>query len=273
MLESILNKLPWSLRERMRVCLNHSHDPEYLAWYYGYSKKLLKFKGIHKGEDCFIIGNGPSLNTMDLRPLKNYHTFGLNKIYLMFDKIDLNLSYHVAVNPLVIEQGAKEFENLSCPSFLSYRPSKNLIKNLKNVYYILTITEDAYTFSDNIIQTIYEGYTVTYVAMQIAYYMGFANVYLIGVDHNFTCTGTPNDEQIMEGSDTNHFHPDYFSGKAWNLPDLEASELSYMLARFFYTRNGKKIHDATRDGKLNVFPKISFEQALEACKKKNSACR
>jgi hypothetical protein len=266
MLYSILNKLPWSLREKMRVYLNHSRDPEYLEWYYNHSNKLLKFKNIHKGEDCFILGNGPSLNKMDLSPLKNYHTFGLNKIYLMFDTIDLNLSYHVAVNPLVIEQGAKEFEKLSCPSFLSYHPSKKIIKNLDHIYYLAT--GGPYTFSENIIQEICEGYTVTYVALQIAYYMGFDNVYVIGVDHNFTCAGNPNDEQIMEGADANHFHPDYFSGKSWHLPDLEASELSYSLARFFYTRNGKNIYDATCEGRLNIFPKISYAQALNSCKKK-----
>ena len=271
MLYSILKKLPWSLKEKMRVYLNHSQDPEYLEWYYNHAHKLLKFKNIHKGEDCFIIGNGPSLNKIDLRPLNNYHTFGLNKIYLMFDKVDLNISYHVAVNPLVIEQGAKEFEKLSCPSFLSYRPSRKIIKNLDHIYFLAT--GGPHTFSENIIQEIYEGYTVTYVAMQIAYYMGFDTIYLIGVDHNYICKGKPNEVQTIEGIDANHFHPDYFGGKAWQLPDLDASELSYSLARFFFTRSGKKIYDATCEGKLNIFPKISFEKALEACKKKSATGR
>jgi len=239
----------------------------YLHWYLRHSKRLLKFKDIHRGESCFIIGNGPSLNKMDLSPLRDRHTFGLNKIYLMFDRVDLNLSYHVAVNSLVIEQSIREFEALKCPSFLSYGGAHKVIQNLDHIYLLAT---DGYfsaqcSFYKDLSKPITEGYTVTYVAMQIAYYMGFKTVYLIGVDHNFKTTDKPNEEQLLTGEDHNHFDPRYFSNKQWHLPDLEASELSYHLAKFFYNRDGRQIFDATVDGKLNIFPKISYKQALAMC--------
>ena len=262
------------LKEAARLALNYPHDhnnfglekPAYFDWYLKHSKRLLKFKKIHKEESCFIIGNGPSLNKMDLSSLRNHHTFGLNKIYLIFDKVDLNLSYHVAINPLVIEQSRKEFKSLSCPSFLSYKYAQNNFDNLDNIYYLLTTY--LCKFQLDLTQGVYDGYTVTYVAMQIAFYMGFRQVFLIGVDHNFTTPGNPNEKQFLQGDDPNHFSSNYFGNQEWQLPDLEASELSYRLAKFHFNRAGRQIYDATVDGKLDIFPKISYAQALEMCSKK-----
>ena len=59
---------------------------DYFNWRRKYAKQLLQFKDKHLGEDCFIIGNGPSLKHMDLSPLRDYHTFGQNKIFLIFEK-------------------------------------------------------------------------------------------------------------------------------------------------------------------------------------------
>jgi hypothetical protein len=267
MLIKILKQMLQPVKERVQIYLNYYGDPKYREWYFKHSKRLLKFKDIHKGEGCFIIGNGPSLNKMDLSPLKNYHTFGLNKIYLIFDRVDLNLSYHVAVNPLVIEQSVQEFESLSCPSFLSYRDACNVIRPLKHIYFLFT--RGYHSFKANLLEEISDGYTVTYVAMQIAYYMGFSKLFLIGVDHNFNSPGNPNEKQFLQGNDTNHFDPRYFGNKEWHLPDLEASELSYHLARFYFKIADRQIYDATVNGKLQIFTKISFEEALNMCSKKH----
>lgn len=237
---------------------------EIRKWSLEHSKRLMGFADIHKGEDCFIIGNGPSLNRMDLSLLQGKYTFGLNKIYL-YTRCDLNLSYHVAINQLVIEQSKREYENLRCPSFLSYRYASSVIEPLAHIFYIMTNLQE-YCFQPNLLQPIGEGYTVTYAAMQIAYFMGFKRVYLIGVDHSFSFEGQPNDAQILHGSDRNHFASNYFGGMAWHLPDLEGSEAHYRLAKHFFERNNRKIYDATLDGKLTIFDKISYSEALnDAC--------
>lgn len=238
----------------------------YIEWGLSHALTLKKFKDIHKGEDCFILGNGPSLNNVDLDLLSEYYTFGLNKIYLLFDRSKFRPSYHVAVNPLVIEQSVSEFERLACPSFLSYRPSRNKFKGSDHLNYILT--GGPLTFSESMMGRICEGWTVTYVAMQIAYYMGFKNVFLIGVDHSFVTSGAPNEQQLLQGNDVNHFDPNYFGNNEWHLPDLQGSEIAYHLAKFFYERDDRHIYDATIDGKLQVFPKLSFEESLAACRKK-----
>ena len=252
-----------SIKKTLGTCINYYNDIEYLKWYFLYKQNLQKFRNLHNGEGCFIIGSGPSINQMDLSLLRNCHTFGLNKIFLLFDKTDLNLSYHVAVNPYVIRQSAQQIEALSCPSFLSYRPAHKDIHRSDHIYYLMTTGN--FAFNTDLEKVIHEGCTVTYVAMQIAYYMGFSDIFLIGVDHNFQYSGKPNEKQVMQGRDLNHFDPRYFQNCEWQLPDLEASELAYQTAHFYFKRNGRRIYDATVNGKLNIFPKISFEQALSMC--------
>jgi hypothetical protein len=268
-IQGVINFGKWIINYRKKgLPIQHIGNKEYIDWFLNWRPGLKKYKNIHAGEDCFIIGNGPSLNKTNLALLNDYFTFGLNKIQLIFDKQPLQLSYHVAVNPLVIEQINQVLkENVfNCPTFLSYHNSKQLLYNKKQVHKI--DTSGVWSFYESILDSIAEGYTVTYVAMQIAYYMGFKNVFLVGVDHNFQQKGKANELQELEEDDTNHFHPDYFKGHQWHLADLEGSEASYALARHFFHFDNREIFDATVDGKLTIFKKISFEEALLKAKKK-----
>jgi hypothetical protein len=81
--------------------------------------RLEEFKDKHRGQRCVIIGNGPSLNKMDLSFLKNEITFGMNRIYLLFDKWSFTPTYYVSVNPLVIEQSVEEIRQITAPRFFA----------------------------------------------------------------------------------------------------------------------------------------------------------
>lgn len=116
------------------------------------------------------------------------------------------------------------------------------------------------SFSGDVTGRVFEGSTVTYVAMQLAHYMGFREVILLGVDHSFSTKGRPNETVVSEGGDPNHFSDQYFGrGFRWQLPDLEASEKAYAMARDYYQASGRRILDATVGGKLDIFPKIQLE--------------
>ena len=116
------------------------------------------------------------------------------------------------------------------------------------------------TFSEDVSGRVFEGSTVTYVALQLAFHMGFEEVALVGVDHQFSSSGRPNETVISDGGDPNHFSPDYFGeGFRWQLPDLEASEAAYRMAKKAYDQAGRRVVDATVGGRLNVFPKVRFE--------------
>lgn len=253
-----------NILDKYRLYKSLYKNKDFREWHLNYSPALARFKDIHKGQKCFIIGNGPSLNKTDLSLLENIQKFGLNKIYLLFDKVNLDLSYHVTVNPFVISQSHEEISRLKCESFVSYLPSMGLFSNAEHVNYIFT-EGGVRMFQEDITGVTSEGGTVTYVALQLAYYMGFQEVFLTGVDHSFVCSGEPNEEQFMAGTDRNHFDESYFQGMDWHLPDLISSEMAYCLARYHYMKDGRKIYDATIGGKLDVFPKIPYEEAIAMC--------
>jgi len=269
-----LKKAPSCLirRARARVAnsilfLRYIRNKAKRSWVLRHRDRLMPFRNHYSGRDCFIVGNGPSLNQMDLSLLNEYHSFGLNKIFLLFDRSDFRPDFLVSVNKYVIRQSREYFENLDIPMFLSYRGSEDWRPKNKRIHFIFGEGGDL-RFDSHPLYGTYEGWTVTYVALQLAYYMGFENVFLVGVDHNFKAQGAPNELQKMEGADPNHFDPRYFQGHEWQLPDLAGSEMAYSMARFSFERRGRKIYDATIGGKCQVFPKISFEEALQMARKK-----
>lgn len=221
-------------------------------------KKIKALKDTHSGERCFIIGNGPSLKNTDLTKLKNEFTFGMNRFYLAFPELGFKTSLLLTVNDLVIEQCAEDIRALPIPTFVSWRGRK-WIQPAENLHYLYT-SYQLPGFSKDASGRLWEGATVTYVAMQLAYYMGFKQVVLIGVDHNFTTQGKPNTTVVSGGDDPNHFNASYFGkGFRWQLPDLDTSELAYTMAREAYHTEGREIIDATVGGKLTVFPKVDYE--------------
>jgi hypothetical protein len=221
-------------------------------------RRLAPLKDAHKGERCFILGNGPSLKDTDLHRLKNEFTIGTNRIYLMFPELGFKTSYYVSVNDLVVEQCAQDIQALDMPRFISWRSRKWL--NPEDELYFLFTTYTGAGFSGNAAGRLWEGATVTFVCLQLAFFLGFQEVILIGVDHNFATKGKPNTTIISQGDDPNHFNPGYFGkGFRWQLPDLETSETSYRLARQAYERDGRQVLDATIGGKLRVFPRVEYD--------------
>jgi hypothetical protein len=221
-------------------------------------RKLEQFRGSHVGERCVIIGNGPSLKNTDLSRLKNEVTFGLNRIYLLFDERNFQTTYFVAVNTLVIQQCAEDIQSLNLPKFITWRGHKWLSSDQDVIFLDTDYTPPA-TFSKDVSKRVFEGSTVTYVAMQLAFYMGFREVILVGVDHSFKTKGEPNITVVSKGDDEDHFDSNYFGeGFRWQLPDLDASEAAYRMAREAYESDNRRIVDATIDGKLTVFPKADY---------------
>ena len=222
---------------------------------------LAALKDKHKGERCFIIGNGPSLRNTDVSKLKNEYTFGMNRIYLAFEEWGFQTSFLASVNDLVIEQCVDDFLALDIPRFFSWRSHKYFKPDQPaNLPTFLYTTYDGIKFADDVRYRVWEGATVTNVCLQLAYHMGFEQVILIGVDHNFTSKGDANKTVVSDGDDPNHFDPRYFGkGFRWQLPDLDTSEIGYALARINYEQDGRQILDATIGGKLTIFDKVDYD--------------
>ena len=221
-------------------------------------RKLAALKDSHRGERCFIMGNGPSLRSTDLSKLQGEFTFGFNRIFLAAAELGFTPSCLVAINDLVIEQSTTELQALKIPKFFAWRARKWLQMDADTHFIHTSYTGPG--FSRDVTGRVWEGATVTNVALQLAYHMGFSKVILIGVDHNFASQGIPNTTVVSGGADPNHFSDAYFGkGFRWQLPDLETSERGYAHARQAFESDGRQVVDATIDGKLTIFPKVPYD--------------
>lgn len=194
-----------------------------------------------------IACNGPSLNDIDMRLLGGETVIALNRGYL---KRDMPISYLVVVNKNVEQQWGNEIIRVG---------SNNIFSNSIQGTNLLRWTPDIPSFQPDITKPMWQGHTVTYVALQIAYYMGFNRVALIGCDHSF-----PYMSKTLVGPDINHFDPNYFpGGSKWDLPNLKMSEVAYKLARGAYSRDGRKIYNCSTFTKLDVFKRASLKDFIE----------
>jgi len=220
--------------------------------------KLKSCKDRHHGEKAVIVCNGPSLLKSDLSLLKGVATFGLNKINLLFDKSDFRPTYIVAVNKHVIEQNHDFFNQTDLPLFLNSN-SIHMVPARQNISYLHTSLQNK--FAKDCSMSLYQGGTVTFVAMQLAYHMGFSSVALIGCDHRFATEGPANKLVESDARDDSHFDPNYFAGGVkWQLPNLPLSEYSYSLARETFEVAGRRLVNATVEGNLEVLSRVSLEE-------------
>ena len=237
------------------------------------SKYITDFKDLHKGERCFIIGNGPSLNKLDLTKLKNEITFGVNSIFLNYEKMGFNPTYYTVEDSHVIKERAEAIKNISGSIKFIPQYAYKIFGDRNDFIYINTILDyRRYKgfpyFSTDISRRAWVGGTVSYINLQLAYYMGFKEIYLIGFDHNYIIPQSANVSGaniLSTADDPNHFHPDYFGkGFSWHVPLTERMELCYLKSKYAFEQSGKKIINATAGGHLEVFPRADFETVLSA---------
>ncbi len=224
-------------------------------------EKLRDWKNRYAGEKAVIVCNGPSLLKSDLSLLRGVFTFGLNKINLLFDKSEFRPSFIVSVNPFVIEQNRDFYNTTDIPLFLD-RAGLNYVKSSDNVIFLHSTQMPQFARDCSI--SVHQGYTVTYVAMQLAYHMGFEKVALIGADHNYAIKG-PGGKSVVSGErDDNHFDKNYFAGGVkWQLPDLVGSERSYLFAKEAYSEDNREIVNATEGGQLDIFQRVPLDEFLQ----------
>ncbi len=241
-------------------------------------EKFKSLKGKYAGKRIFIIGNGPSLNMQPLYLLKDEYTMCFNRFPLMNERINWVGNFYTVVDDLVIKDMHDEINKEIVPSvnqafFPDIHPSNVTIKGklINNAENVLWFYADRSEFSDKM-PACGINKTVVNAGVQIAAWMGFAEIYLIGVDMTF------GDQKIKKANsrnweasenDPNHFDPRYFSkGRKYHNPGVaEMLEKFEECRRFFDSRN-ISIYNAGYGGKLEAFPRVKFEEVLNISEEK-----
>jgi hypothetical protein len=218
------------------------------------------------GKRCFIMGNGPSLLLCDLTLLKGETTIVSNANFLIWDKIGFKPTFLTVEDYLVAEDRAKELNSLSnitkvFPEDLMYclkQDTETIFINFNRKY------NEFPKFSNNFEKEVFWGGTVSYLNIQLAYFLGFKEIYLIGFDHSYNVPKTSkivNSVIKSDENDNNHIHPDYFGkGFRWHDPRVDRMEEAYIKAKEFLDKSNIKIFNATVGGKLEVFERVDYNK-------------
>ncbi len=221
-------------------------------------RDMSQFKNIHKGNRCFIVGNGPSLRIDDLETLYNHRevSFGVNQVYKAFTLTHWRPDYYCAADLYVVKTFANQINNISgmykfignrCTSvFQGINDEKLFLFPLLFEYY----EEEGPDFSDDPNEGIFSGSTVIYDCLQFAVYMGFKEIYLIGTDCNYQNQGGEGDYFIKDYNDSTKHPSNFLTDKVF---------IAYRKAKEYADSHGIKIYNATRGGKLEVFERVDFD--------------
>ena len=230
-------------------------------------KALGKLKNIHDGKRCFIIGNGPSLTSADLDILKanNEITFAFNRIFHIFDSTSWRPTYYISQDEKMLAGSQKEVADLEAD--IKFIPAElewyNRIKIKGSTLFHIENCDfnKKPLFSEKISKRIYNSRTVVFTAIQIAVYMGFKEIYLIGVDHHFHTSMNSKGEIVIDKTVKDYFSDKYNTDKEnLYIPNTDLSTLAFVAAKEYADAHNIKIYNATRGGKLEVFPRVEFNQ-------------
>lgn len=237
---------------------------------YKNSMPIQSLYNIHRGERCFLICNGPSLNRIDMTLLRDEITFGCNRIYIGLEKWGLNLDYWAVQDETQIMQQYDEYPKAIRPDTVKFIPLQFAPwfseSNIENACfpYVEFFYMDYPRFNESN-PWFYSGMTVSYWLMQLAFYMGFQEIVIVGMDHSYKITEKEKkgSNRWADASSQSHFDPAYMNaskGQLWNLPDVEKMEIAYSEARKCIESAGRKILNATPGTQCPVFEAVKFEE-------------
>ena len=234
-------------------------------------ERMRQLRDQYAGRRCFVVGNGPSLSQTPLDLLANEVTIASNGIFLLFEETNFRPTFYTVEDRLVAEDRAPAIIQLGGMTKIFPADLRDYLKEDEETIYV-DFKRGQYEgfpmFSDRLEEVVYWGGTVTFMNLQLAWYIGCREVYLVGVDHSYQ---RPSARDEVEGNvvtsrsaDVNHFHPDYFGpGYRWHDPKVDRMELAYLEARRFFEEHGGVIYNATIGGSLEVFPRVSLEDVTE----------
>ena len=251
-----LNRPRWWIRRWKCIVMAKRRARGYCDERYS---EVKHFAGRYEGERCFIICTGPSLTLEDVERLHGEYTFSMNSITKIFPRTSWRPTFYLIQDEAGYVKLEKDLQTYKLENrFASDRMIDQLKLKEKFIIYPIDMlnhpangihTAPKYFFSDNAYAIVYDGFTVTYSAMQLAVYMGFKEIYLLGCDCNYS------------GEKIHFVH--YDKQRTFVPPNTEQDMISaYREAKRYADEHGIKIYNATRGGKLEVFERVDFDELM-----------
>ena len=223
-----------------------------------------RFRNVHAGRRCFVVATGPSLRISDLDALRGHGELciSMNSIYNAFPDTAWRPDYYVLSDPeamiagkdkiLAMEAEAKFISDIAWP-FGDCKVKDNLYK----WHYIRDTMPGALPeVSEDFSLGAHYGSTITFEgALTLAFYMGCAEIYLLGVDCTSYGKRNAHFKNVLETGMDYCFTPDSSCSYSKNV-------LAYQSAKAYADAHGIRIYNATRGGALEVFERADFDALM-----------
>jgi hypothetical protein len=240
-------------------------------------------KNRHVGKRCFVIGNGPSLGKTDLALLAGEFTIGANSFYRHPQAGVVGLKYLCIGDPhfMVERPETVTWHNTLCDkmpqtTFILHHTGQPLVQKNglyrnRDVFFVrggLTTTTESFARID-FTRSLNVGRTTgTMVAIPLAMYMGFSEIYLVGFDANWL----DNYDGSYHFYDQHELFPEFDSvaadNRGFNYEDELASVLreyqSHSLLQQIAKARGIKLANATLGGRLDMHPRLEYRSLFNA---------
>ncbi len=245
------------------------------------AKKLYRYRNVHKGRRCFLVGAGPSLTAEDLDRIEGEISIGCNMLYKFYDKTRWRPQYYCMTDRVYAKYQSREMtDHVDAPIFT---PKSTYVRMAGDKSKMISVHDiydyNVYKLRGKMLSYCWLKASVMLFMIELAVYMGFEEIYLLGVD----CTSTYT-------AKNHHFTEDY--ADAWTREaeqrrmrrDLKRRQMTpeemgahnyrrqmegFAAVKAFADKKGVRIYNATRGGELEVFPRTTLEKALGVCYNKS----
>jgi len=248
-------ELPHFLKVVKDATLFHIYSIMYAKQYKISASRMRLFHNVYKGKRCFIVATGPSIKDTNLSLLDGEITFGVNTLY----KTGMECSFYAVSDPYVWKEHYRQILQQDTILILASEAGRNYIRHKKRYDAIarhppivlrtkgyMTVTDE---FSTDPSKYVVNGHTVINdICLQVAYYMGFDKVYLVGTD--YSNLGMHWDDSKSENI------------KALGLRDINRVFYAFNICKKAYESAGREIINATKGGKLEVFRRENLEDII-----------
>lgn len=239
-----------------------------------FRRTLKAYRNKYAGQRCFLIGNGPSLQASDLELLKNEITFGCNYIHKIYFQTDWRPTFHCLSDSSTVRMGGWDIvsnlaEDKTTMIIRDFTFDKMPIKP-KNVLVAPSVSMDDYYVSKDFLAFHYISHaTVMSMMVEAAMYMGFSEIYLLGVDAttssdkggNFTANYFTPEQRKKLDAIKKKVIKDYDVNKR-RAEIADRQQIVYQLLRQSAEERGIHIYNATRGGALEVFERVNLDDVV-----------
>ncbi len=235
-----------------------------------YINKTAGLKNIYEGQKCFLLGNGPSLTIEDLRKTDKFLSFGCNTLIQFMKTYGWYPSFFYFEDTIFIQKYVSTkndidfltdkcklcFTSIVNEIFDKYRDSYQNLFFFKNN----RASKEVY-IQEDITKGLILGGTSLFGMIQLLVYMGIKEIYLLGVDFSFHKEAR-NDGQLKINDNIKN-HAEGMNQVSDGIYYVDFILKGWLAAKQYADSHGIKIYNATRGGKLEVFPRVDFDSLFE----------